>query len=116
MDHIQINQELEACYGKVDEVLKKYAIAKSEYDTLDDMKKTMLAKTCSRYQGSEAKIKREAEGDGEYEQYLDGLAEARENYLKAWANWNALQTKISILQSSAKLYITDPQNYDKKKF
>lgn len=107
MDHTQIQQGLEDCYDRVDEILKVYALAKSEYDTLDDMKKTILAKTCGGYDGSEAKIKRMAEADTDYQRYLDGLAEARELFLKAWANWNALQTKITILQSSAKIYLND---------
>ena len=110
MDLQNISEGLGQIARQTDEVLKQYHQAKTAYDNLDEMKKTMLAVISMKYEGSEAFVSRQAQADSDYRDYIKGLNEARGEYNRVWALLKGLEIRLSTYQSLAKTYQMDPSN------
>lgn len=104
MDLQQIQQELEIIYKQVDEITKTYHQAKTQKENLDGHTKTILACVSMKYEGSEAKIQRQALADKRYKSHLKALKLAVEAYNRAWALLEGLRIKMDILRSLNKNY------------
>lgn len=96
MRHISIfNKILNSSH----ETLHEYAEAKTVYENVSEQSKPMLAKIAQNFSGSEAKKEKQALASKEYETFLEGLSEARDNYLKKWASYKNLEIQLSVAQS-----------------
>jgi hypothetical protein len=94
-----IAEQLERLYNQVDTITEQYQSAKSDYENLDGQTKTMLAFYSMSYEGSEAKIQRQALCDSEYKAHLEAVGEARKEYNRCWALLEGLRIKLDCLRS-----------------
>jgi len=99
MELNRINNKLTEILEKIDERQESCNIAKANFENLKDQKDLMLAFHSMEFEGSEASIKRHALASVGYKGYVDGLAEARTEYMKALAVKNSMDITISVLQT-----------------
>ena len=101
MEIIQVQQRIEGCMDKINPVLKEYHKAKSEYENIKEMQKTMLAVYELKHsdKSPQDSIKRHALADDDYKEFLEGLKEAREKFNRAWALLEALRIEVDLLRS-----------------
>lgn len=62
---------------KIAEVGKKYAVARANWEMLDESKKSILATSASKYEWTEATKERMARQDDDFRNYLKWVQEAR---------------------------------------
>ena len=104
MDLPQIQQELEKLYRQVVPITETYHQAKTQKENLDGHTKTILACVSMKYEGSEAKIQRQALADEDYKSHLEALKLAVKDYNRTWALLEGLKIKMDILRSLNKNY------------
>lgn len=96
MRHISIfNKILNSSH----EILHEYAEAKTAYENISEHAKPILAKIAQSFSGSESSKEKQALASIDYQNYLEGLSEAREHYLKKWASYKNLEIQLSVAQS-----------------
>ena len=99
MELIQVQERIEGCINKLELVLGAYHNAKSKFENIKEMQKTMLSVYEMKYDGPQDQIKRSALADDDYKEFLEGLKEARSNFNRAWANLEALRIEADLLRS-----------------
>jgi hypothetical protein len=105
MDVHQIAQGLESLGKEIrDGVYSDYYEAKTEAESLEEYKKTMLAvaelEVWSRHpDATQSEIARRALASDSYKEYLSGLKEAQRRMNQALAKVKSAEARISIYQS-----------------
>ena len=80
----------------------RYFEAKTDYENLEEQKKTMLAVYEMKYSvegKTQSEISRSALADKEYGDWISGLNEARKAMNQAFAKVKALEARLSVYQS-----------------
>ncbi len=86
---------------------EQWAIAKAEYEFLDEERKTVLARMASKYEGAESMRERMARQEYEYINHLKAVKEARELYLKYETYLHALDMRFDWFRSKEATYRTE---------
>ena len=82
-------------------IYETYYEAKTEYENLDEMQKTMLAIYEMKYgeEKTQSEITRKALADSEYQDWIRGLNEARRKMNSAYAKVKSVEARTSVYQS-----------------
>jgi hypothetical protein len=100
----QIAEELSSIAMDSEKIWKDYSTAKATYENLSEYKKVMFAQAFARSDAkSDKKREMEATTSIEYVRYLNGLAQANHDYLKALAEVKSLEIRLAAMQSLNKL-------------
>lgn len=78
---------------------RKWAQAKTLYDSIEDKRKPLLAKLMSGYEGSVAAKESAALADAKYNEFLKGLGEARGEFLQAMVAYDNAKLKVDALRT-----------------
>ena len=95
----EIINDINKVYIELEQRSDDRAKAVYELTRLDEQKKSVLAKIELKYEAScktQTQIERNAKADEDYIKYLEGLAVAKENYLKADAHYKNLLTLVEL--------------------
>jgi len=99
MDLMNVVEQMETIIGQVDTITKQYSDSKTKYENLDGQTKTTLAFYSMMFEGSEAKIQRQALACEEYKKHLEAVALARKEYNRCWSLLEGLRIKSDLLRS-----------------